>query len=79
MKTNHNSSSIFWDRLLAATDLIDHKDVTSDEAIASLLAIDEGFSAQFDPADQYPEYVAIMLCRALRHRIEITDRGVTGS
>jgi len=76
MSTNPEPSTIFWNRLLAAVDIIDQQAVPTDEAVACLLALEEGFSECFDPADNYPEYVAVMLCRAARHRIELTRSDV---
>ena len=70
MSTSTESSSLFWDRLLAAADMIQATDATDNDVIGCLLAIDEGFSDQFDPADHYSEYVAVMICRAMRNRID---------
>lgn len=55
------TSNIFWNRVLDLTEIGD--DASLAEFRSALLGIDEGFSGLIDPADSYPEYVTISLCR----------------
>lgn len=61
---------IFWARVQTLADTMDDPSSTIQDLKAHLLAVDEGFSHAFDPADQYEEYVAVQFCRGLRRRLE---------
>jgi hypothetical protein len=68
--TQSSSNSVLWNRLLAIADTIDDPDAPVEELCAQLLAVEEGPGQGLDPADQYAEYTALLLCRALRRRLQ---------
>lgn len=68
----------FWNRLLGVADVIDDPGVSADDLRAHLLAVEEGHGQALDPADQFPEYTALMMCRALRRRLEREGRRPPG-
>lgn len=55
------ATDVFWDRILTLTEADD--EASMEQIRAGLLGIDEGFSGLIDPADSYPEYVTMLLCR----------------
>lgn len=65
--TPDNVKALFWQRLLLAAEAETNEKGGSD-LDSQLLGIDEGFGHCFDPVDDFPEYVAVRLCRALRRR-----------
>ncbi len=68
--TDPRATRVFWGRLLTVVDELDDPSSTLGDLKAHLLAVDEGFSQAFDPADQYAEYLTVLLCRAVRHKLE---------
>ncbi|MGE0623160.1 MAG: hypothetical protein AB7I04_20255 [Pseudomonadales bacterium] len=70
-----SNPALLWDRLITLADAIDQPGCTGEDLGAALLSIEEGFSDMLDPADHYPEYVAVLFCRALRRRIERAGPG----
>lgn len=62
-------NSRFWDQLLSMASSIEQLEGSDEEKksqlIAQLETIDVLYHRQFDPADVYPEYVAVTLCRAI--------------
>lgn len=65
--TPDNVKALFWQRLLFVAES-ETNDTGGDDFNSQLLGIDEGFGHCFDPVDDFPEYVAVRLCRAFRQR-----------
>jgi hypothetical protein len=61
---------LFWDRVLGISEFIDSGNIAIEELRKNLLGLDEGFADRFDPANAYPEYVTVRLCRAIRNSLE---------
>ncbi len=70
MTAGASAEHILWRRLLEVVDALAEPGATLDDVKAQLLALEEGFSHVFDPADQYAEYVAVLLCQALRRKLD---------
>lgn len=70
MRAVQSDTAVIWRRLLTIADAINDQTSTIVDLEAHLLAVDEGFSEAFDPADHYAEYVAVLFCRALRRKLE---------
>ncbi len=70
MTGTNPDAHVFWGRLLTVVDDLADPDCTLEDLKAHLLAVDEGFSNAFDPADQFAEHVAVLLCRAVRRKLE---------
>lgn len=70
------ATRVFWGRILTVVDDIDDPSATLCDLKAHLLAVDEGFSQTFDPADQYAEYLTVLLCRAVRRKIDGDDQAI---
>lgn len=68
--TRTDQANAFWGRLLRVVDEISDPACGVDDAAARILAMEEGFLEVFDPADHYPEYVALLFCRAVRRQLE---------
>lgn len=64
--TPDNVKAVFWQRLLFVAEAAEANEKEGDDLDSQLLGIDEGFGHYFDPVDDFPEYVAVRLCRALR-------------
>lgn len=60
----------FWNQLLNLAEGIDTSAASLDDLYGFLLALDEGHAGRFDPADQFPEYATVQLCRSIRRRLE---------
>ncbi|MFT7220165.1 MAG: hypothetical protein ACI8Z1_001782 [Candidatus Azotimanducaceae bacterium] len=65
------ATDVFWDRILTLTETDD--EASMEQIRAGLLGIDEGFSGLIDPADSYPEYVTMLLCRYM-YRVTEKER-----
>ena len=65
--TTANVKAVFWQRLLLVAEAGANEN-GRDDLDAQLLGIDEGFGHCFDPVDDFPEYVAVRLCRAMRQK-----------
>lgn len=61
---------VFWNKLLFLADELNASDDPPGVLGTRLLAIEEGFSGAFDPAENFPGYVALALCRGMRRRLE---------
>lgn len=61
---------LFWNRLMAAADAMACETASPGEVYAQLLALEEGFLTQFDPADTFPAYASVKLCQALRKHLD---------
>ena len=70
MSGQSERAALFWGRMVVVADSIECQQVSVEELIGHLLSIDEGFA--FDPAEDYHETVALLLCRAMRRRLEKT-------
>ena len=74
MTQSSANTARFWNQLLTLAEGIDSSAGSLDDLCGFLLAVDEGHSGAFDPADQFPEYAAVQLCRSIRRKLEQLDR-----
>lgn len=77
-------TTLFWNRVLGVADAIEtgccgetHPSTSQMDQVRhareQLAGLIEGFGEQFDPADAFPEYATVLLCRALERTLN--DKG----
>lgn len=64
------SSALLWLRMLETAERLDARDPQGSRVAEELATLEEAFGTCFDPADEFPEFVAMQFCRALRRRLE---------
>ena len=57
--------SLLWMRLLVLSESMDDPECSAEHVIAFLRGLDEGFAHGIDPAEQFPEFATIRLCRSM--------------
>ena len=57
--------SPLWMRLLVLSESMDDPECAAEHVIAFLRGLEEGFAHAIDPAEQFPEFATIRLCRSM--------------
>lgn len=68
--TTPSPSTGLWQYLLTLAETLDRAPASLEDLHGHLLALEEGFAGTFDPADEFPEFAVVALCRALRRQVE---------
>ncbi|XOV90063.1 MAG: hypothetical protein ACFHX7_09300 [Pseudomonadota bacterium] len=78
---SNRQTTLFWNRVLGIADAIEaghcapgHPATSQMDQVhharEQLAGLIEGFGEQFDPADAFPEYATLLLCRALERTLD---------
>ncbi|MEQ8689238.1 MAG: hypothetical protein RIC89_00175 [Pseudomonadales bacterium] len=72
MKEAGTSCTAFWNHLLTLSEEIATSNSAPSlaELNARLLTVEEAYARTFDPADHFPEYVSVLLCKSIKQLIE---------
>lgn len=70
MTPHQPAEDLFWNRVLSASEAITAADQSTETLLALLAALEEGFYDSFDPADEFPAYATVSLCRSIRRHLE---------
>lgn len=62
--------SVLWHQMLLISDALDDPDVPLEHVRQQLCGIEEGFAGMFDPVEDFPEFVAVRLCRAFQRTLQ---------
>ena len=57
--------SPLWMRLLVLSESMDDPECAAEHVIAFLRGLEESFAHAIDPAEQFPEFATIRLCRSM--------------
>jgi hypothetical protein len=63
---NTAEESLLWTKVLLLSEAIDDKNHSIEDIQSLLCGLDEGFSSIFDPADNFPEFATLRLCRSIQ-------------
>ena len=61
---------VFWNRVLTLSETMEVPELSTEDLQCSLLGIIEGFAHTFDPAEDFPEYATLRLCRSFSDLLE---------
>ncbi|CAA0094760.1 Uncharacterised protein [Halioglobus japonicus] len=67
-------SELLWGRVLAIAESMEAQDCSLEEITGFLNGLDEGFASAADPVDNFPEYVAMRLCRSMALVLQRVDQ-----
>ena len=71
------TNKAFWDCLLSTIEAVENLDGSDQARRRELITLLDGLvlanKQAFDPIDNYEEYVALALCRAIRYAMSTND------
>jgi len=67
--------ALLWNRVLHIAESMEDPGMSLAQLRAQLCALDEGFAGAFDPAEQFPEFVAHRLCRSMERLVARLEAG----
>jgi hypothetical protein len=65
--------ALLWSRILHIAESMEDPQISLEQLRGQLCALDEGFAGVFDPAEQFPEFVAHRLCRSMERLLAGLD------
>jgi hypothetical protein len=62
--------SVLWNQVLLLSETFEDPKISLEDLRQQLCAVEEGFSGAFDPAEDFPEFVTVRLCRSLQRALQ---------
>lgn len=70
MTTDLPHKSVLWHQMLLLSEAVNDAQIPLEHVRQQLGGIEEGFAGTFDPVEDFPEFVAVHLCRSLQRRLQ---------